>query len=99
MTTVTLELPDDVAKQLQQLDLETLIPLLKRTLAFIPHHYLTQGHDEGTFLAAPDSKLPPITTLADLLLYGYGAWADRDDITDAVIYAASLRKQAWQRPQ
>jgi hypothetical protein len=44
-----------------------------------------------------DPNSPSIHTLGDLLKYGYGFWADRDDIEDAGLYATQLRQEAWQR--
>lgn len=32
-----------------------------------------------------DLNEPPIKTVGDLLTYGYGLWADRDDIADSLI--------------
>jgi hypothetical protein len=36
MTTITLDLPDDLAKQLQKFDIQTLIKLLRQLLSFHP---------------------------------------------------------------
>jgi hypothetical protein len=44
-----------------------------------------------------ETVAPPIKTLGDLLAYGYGLWADRNDIEDPVLYATQLREEAWQR--
>jgi len=47
---------------------------------------------------ALENDFTPIKTLGDLLTYGYGLWADRNDLAeDAPTYAARLRKEAWQR--
>lgn len=46
---------------------------------------------------APLEAMPTIRTLGELLKYGYGFWADRDDIEDPIQYAKQLRQTAWQR--
>ncbi|GEM_PF-2788501 len=40
---------------------------------------------------------PMIRTLGEVLKYGYGFWADRDEIEDPIQYATQLRQTAWQR--
>lgn len=50
-----------------------------------------------TYLAR-ENDFTPIQTLGDLLTYGYGLWADRSDLDEETpVYAAQLRKEAWQR--
>jgi hypothetical protein len=68
---------------------ETLLDhLLERFLghAFIP----TKSSDAM-------ETTPMIRTLGEVLKYGYGFWADRDDIEDPIQYATQLRQTAWQR--
>ncbi|MDM8530702.1 hypothetical protein QUF63_05975 [Anaerolineales bacterium HSG25] len=104
MTMITLELPDDLAKQLQKFDLETLIKLLRHVLSLYPakvdspnknEPLLTTSTGEDNFLVGDHHK--PIETLGDLLNNGYGLWADRDDIGDSLDYATQLRQDTWQR--
>ncbi len=44
-----------------------------------------------------EANSSPIRTLGDLLIYGYGLWADQGEPEDTISYAANLRKEAWQR--
>ncbi|MDM8529365.1 hypothetical protein QUF58_14315 [Anaerolineales bacterium HSG24] len=101
MTMITLELPDDLAKQLQKFDLEVLIKLLRQVLRLYPvkedcpnqnEPLLTTSTGEDDFLVGDHHK--PIETLGDLLNNGYGLWADRDDIGDSLDYATQLRQEA-----
>jgi hypothetical protein len=48
-----------------------------------------------TYLEAENE--PSIHTLGDLLVYGYGLWADPNSLDDTLVYAAQLRAEAWQR--
>jgi hypothetical protein len=54
-----------------------------------------------TYLAAASTpsleSAPPIHTLGDLLAFGYGLWANRNEMEDTPDYAARLRTEAWQR--
>lgn len=44
-----------------------------------------------------ETDSPLIRTLGDLLTYGYGLWANRNDLEETVSYTARLREEAWQR--
>jgi hypothetical protein len=71
MTTITLELPDDLAKQLQKLDLQTLINLLRQFLRFHSTEWEQATDDKFEFTILPpnpaddDFVLLPSTPLPE----------------------------------
>jgi len=52
MTTITLDLPDDLAKQLQKFDVETLIKLLRHVLS----SYHTKANSPNDEISLPNNE-------------------------------------------